>query len=97
MAKQMKLTEEQQREFDRQEKLAEEEATWPVWVVWLEGDEVEHAARANTNLDKDGEPQPYMATRVGQVHLRAKSEDMAKARALAANPEFHTITSAEKA
>lgn len=44
---------------------------------------------------KEGHAEKLVRMAKARVLLRAKSEDMAKARALAANPDYHTVASVE--
>lgn len=97
---QIEITEEQQASIDRQNALAEEEGTWPIFTVELQGDETEWAFReAPEYYDEDGNPRDGEAApkvrkaATCQVLLHARNEDMAKARALNANPDYHTVVS----
>lgn len=43
-----------------------------------------------------GDPMPWVAPAKASVQLRAATADQAKARALAHNPEYHTVASCEQ-
>jgi hypothetical protein len=81
-------TKEQIAAHEAAEARAAEEMTWPIYQVVITGDTVEWVARPGVN---DG--QPWNAIAKATVTMHARNEDHAKALALNANSEYHTIES----
>lgn len=86
-------TEEQNRAIQDAEAAWEEERSWPIWEVEIEGPEVEWRARPGVNEDDEGNPQPWNAPAHATVQMHAPSEDFARARALQHNPGYHKVLS----